>query len=113
MRRKITLGITLVAIVALSALATFAYTDPFAASPRPQFGPQFHKKMVARHDTGATGARPSPGNPTKPIPIDQAVAGPGHTLAGYNRTTGATPVATVTPQARLESSLKSLASELR
>jgi hypothetical protein len=114
MRRKLTVGITLAAFIALSALAAFAYTDPYVSSGRPSIGPRIAKVMVARNDVGTGTPRPNtPPTTTKPIPIDQAVTGPGNTMSGINTHTGSTPMAIATPQVALESRLKSLALDLR
>jgi hypothetical protein len=115
MRRKITVGITLTAMFALSALASFAYSDPYASSGRPTIGPRIAKVMVARNDVGTGSPLPNtpPAHPGKPIPIDTAVIGPGNTMPGTNMRTGSTPMAVATPQMALEGRLKSLALDLR
>jgi hypothetical protein len=71
--------------------------------------------MVARRDVGTPGPPPTPYNPTKPLPVDQAVVGPGTSISSLSghEGRGSTSVATASPQMRLESSLKSLAHELR
>ena len=115
MRRTLTIGFTLIAIVALSGVTAFAYVDPYAASPHPIMGPRLSPHMVARRDVGTPGPAPTPYNPSKPIPVVEAVAGSGPGLSGLagHEGRGSTSVVAVTPQMRLESSLKSLAQELR
>jgi len=114
MRRKILFGITLTAVVAFSAVAIFAYTDPYASSGHPTIGPRIARYMVARNDVGTGGPlQTPPPDSMKPIPVQLSVARPGNTMSGINTHSGSIMVATTTPQARLEGSLKSLALDLR
>jgi hypothetical protein len=111
MKRKITAGLTLVALVGLGTLAVFAADEVISA--RANSGPRFAQHMVARRDVGTGGPGVKPTGPTKPPQIDQS-ARVGGGLPGHpGRAGGAIPTASVSPQMALENNLKSLALELR